>query len=194
MTGATVTIEDDDSRGVVVNPMALTMEEGGEQSYTMLLTSAPSETTYMAITVPANADLRVSPSGFYFHSGNWNVAQTVRVISLGDTDVLDDTVVLTHAFSGGDYNGIAVDDVSVTITEQTSTAMSVEDVRGTEGSGVAGVRGDPRSGDQRDGDGSVPDRGNGREQRGHREIRGRLHGYERDADVYPRARRARLCR
>ena len=138
VTGATVTIEDDDSRGVVVNPMALTMEEGGEQSYTMLLTSAPSETTYMAITVPANADLRVSPSGFYFHSGNWNIAQTVRVISLGDTDVLDDTVVLTHAFSGGDYNGIAVDDVSVTITEQTSTAMSVEDVRGTEGSGSLG--------------------------------------------------------
>ena len=132
---ATVTINDDDSRGVVVTPTSLTMEEGGEESYTIVLTSAPSETTYVAITVPANAHLRVSPSGFYFHSGNWNVAQTVRVTSLDDADVSDDTVVLTHAFAGSDYNGIAVDDVSVTITEPTSAAMSVEDVRDAEGSG-----------------------------------------------------------
>ena len=132
---ATVTINDDDSRGVVVTPTSLTMEEGGEESYTIVLTSAPSETTYVAITVPANAHLRVSPSGFYFHSGNWNVAQTVRVTSLRDADVLDDTVILTHAFSGGDYDSIAVDDMSVTITEPSSSAMLVEGVRGAEGSG-----------------------------------------------------------
>ena len=132
---ATVTINDDDSRGVVVTPTSLTMEEGGEESYTIVLTSAPSETTYVAITVPANAHLRVSPSGFYFHSGNWNVAQTVRVTSLSDADVLDDTVILTHAFSGGDYDSIVVDDMSVTITEPSSSAMLVEGVRGAEGSG-----------------------------------------------------------
>ena len=131
---ATVTINDDDSRGVVVTPTALTMEEGGEESYTIVLTSAPSETSHMAITVPANSDLRVSPSGIYFNGGNWNVAQTVRVTSLGDADVSDDTVILTHAFAGSDYDAIAVDDVSVTITEHTSAAISVESVRGAEGS------------------------------------------------------------
>ena len=134
VTTATVTINDDDSRGVVVTPTALTMEEGGEQSYTIVLTSAPSETSYLAITVPANSDLRVSPTGIYFHSGNWNVAQTVRVTALDDADVLDDTVILSHTFAGSDYDAIAVDDVSVTITEHTSTAISVESVRGAEGS------------------------------------------------------------
>ena len=134
VTTATVTINDDDSRGVVVTPTALTMEEDGEESYTIVLTSAPSETSHMAITVPANSDLRVSPTGIYFHSGNWNVAQTVRVTSLGDADVSDDTVILTHSFTDSDYQGITVDDVSVTITEHTSTAMSTEDVRGAEGS------------------------------------------------------------
>ena len=89
----------------------------------------------MEITVPVNADLRVAPTGFHFHRDNWNVAQTVRVLSLSDADLLNDTVILTHAFSGGDYNGIAVDDVSVTITEATSAGMSVESVRGAEGSG-----------------------------------------------------------
>ena len=131
---ATVTINDDDSRGVVVTPTALTMEEGGEESYTIVLTSAPSETSHMAITVPANSDLRVSPSGIYFNGGNWNVAQTVRVTSLGDADVLDDTVILTHSFTDSDYDAIAVDDVSVTITEHTSTGISTEDVRDAEGS------------------------------------------------------------
>ena len=134
VTTATVTINDDDSRGVVVTPTALTMEESGEESYTIVLTSAPSETSHVAITVPANSDLRVSPTGMYFHSGNWDVAQTVRVTSLGDADVLDDTVILTHAFAGSDYDAIAVDAVSVTITEHTSAAISVEDVRGAEGS------------------------------------------------------------
>ena len=134
VTTATVTINDDDSRGVVVTPTALTMEEDGEESYTIVLTSAPSETSHMAITVPANSDLRVSPTGIYFHGGNWNVAQTVRVTSLGDADVSDDTVILTHSFTDSDYQGITVDDVSVTITEHTSTSMSVEDVRGAEGS------------------------------------------------------------
>ena len=134
VTTATVTINDDDSRGVVVTPTALTMEEGGEQSYTIVLTSAPSETSHLAITVPANSDLRVSPTGIYFHSGNWNVAQTVRVTALDDADVLDDTVILSHTFAGSDYDAIAVDDVSVTITEHTSTAISVESVRGAEGS------------------------------------------------------------
>ncbi len=134
VTTATVTINDDDSRGVVVTPTALTMEEDGEESYTIVLTSAPSETSQMAITVPANSDLRVSPTGIYFHGGNWNVAQTVRVTSLGDADVSDDTVILTHSFTDSDYQGITVDDVSVTITEHTSTSMSVEGVRGAEGS------------------------------------------------------------
>ena len=135
VTGITITIVDDDSRGVVVNPTALTMEEGDAQSYTIRLTSAPSVSSLITITVPANADLRVSPLGLFFHSDSWNVAQTVRVTSLSDADALDDTVVLTHSFigSGSDYDGTAVDDVSVTITEPTSAAMSVEDVRGAEG-------------------------------------------------------------
>ena len=136
VTGITITIVDDDSRGVVVNPTALTMEEGDAQSYTIRLTSAPSVSSLITITVPANADMRVSPLGLFFHRDSWNVAQTVRVTALGDADALEDTVVLTHTFigSGSDYDGIAVDDVSVTITEPTSAAMSVEDVRGAEGS------------------------------------------------------------
>ena len=136
VTGTTVTIVDDDSRGVVVTPTALTMEEGDAQSYTVRLTSAPSLSSLITITVPANADLRVSPLGLFFHRDSWNVAQTVRVTALGDADVLEDTVVLAHTFigTGSDYDGIAVDDVSVTITEHTSTAISVESVRGAEGS------------------------------------------------------------
>ena len=136
VTGTTVTIVDDDSRGVVVTPTALTMEEGDAQSYTVQLTSAPSLSSLITITVPANADLRVSPLGLFFHRDSWNVAQTVRVTALGDADVLEDTAVLAHTFigTGSDYDGFAVDDVSVTITEHTSTAISVESVRGAEGS------------------------------------------------------------
>ena len=65
VTGIIVTIEDDDSRGVVVNPTELTLVEGGEQSYTILLSSAPSENSTMKITALRTADLRCRRRALY---------------------------------------------------------------------------------------------------------------------------------
>ena len=44
MTGTTATILDDDTRGVAVSPIALTVPEGGSATYTVVLTSQPTAT------------------------------------------------------------------------------------------------------------------------------------------------------
>ena len=72
VTGATVTIVDDDSRGVEVSTTALTVEEGGQASYTIRLTSAPSQDATVEVVPPANADLMVSPTHYYFTRGDWS--------------------------------------------------------------------------------------------------------------------------
>ena len=135
VTGATVTIVDDDSRGVEVSTTALTVEEGGQASYTIRLTSAPSQDATVEVVPPANADLMVSPTHYYFTRDDWSAPQTVGIIALTDADLTDDAVTLTHDVTGGDYAGIAVDDVAVIITEPTSSPMTVQDARAAEGSG-----------------------------------------------------------
>ena len=133
----TVVIEDDDTRGVTVNPTTLTVpEDGGQGSYTVVLTSAPSEDATLRVVVPANSDLTVSPARLDFGRDSWSTAQTVTVTASVDADAVTDVVALGHAATGGDYEGIAVDDVTVTISEPTSATMTVADVRGTEGSGT----------------------------------------------------------
>ncbi len=137
VNAATVTIVDDDTRGVVVSPTALTVDEkGGQGSYTVVMTSEPSQEATLEVNVPADADLKVSPTQLFFDRDNWSEEQTVRIAATADADVADDEATLSHTVTGGDYGGIAVDDVTVTIAEPTSATMTVADARGSEGSGA----------------------------------------------------------
>ena len=134
---ATVVIKDNDTRGVTVSRTELTVDEdGGQGSYTVVLASSPSEDATLKVVVPGNADLTVSPTRLDFSGDTWNTAQTVTVTATVDADATTDVVDLGHAVTGGDYDGIAVDDVTVTISEPTSATMTVADVRGSEGSGT----------------------------------------------------------
>ena len=136
VAGGSVTIADDDTRGVLVSDAALPVVEGESGSYTIRLTSAPTQPAAVEVEVPANADLRVSPTRLYFTRADWSTAQTVRIVAHADADTVDDTVTLTHAVTGGDYDAIAVDDVAVTITEPTWALATVQDARALEGSGA----------------------------------------------------------
>ena len=139
VTSAALSIRDDDTRGVVVTPTTLTVEEDGRASYTreytIVLTSAPSQDAFVDVVVPASADLSVSPTRYIFTSDDWSDAQTVTITALKDDDLTDDPVTLTHTVTGGDYSGIAVSNVTVTITEPTSAPMTVDDAREAEGAG-----------------------------------------------------------
>ena len=136
VTGADVAIVDDDTRGVEISDTALTVEEGTQTIYTVRLTSAPAREAALQVAVAANADLQASPTHHYFSRANWNDARTVRITAHADADLSDDEVTVTHAVTGGDYDGLAVEDVAVTVTEPVTTGVSVQDARGSEGSGA----------------------------------------------------------
>ena len=114
--------------GVEVYPTELTMMEGESDTYTVVLTSQPTADVTVTVTVPTNADASVSPSPLTFTQGNWNDSQAVTVTTQTDTDSDDDTVILTHSVSGGDYQSVTAENVTVTISEMdfnTNSAPSI---------------------------------------------------------------------
>ena len=87
--------------GVTVSTTSLTVGEGAEATYTIVLVSAPSGN--VTIT-PASADTgAVTVSGaLTFTTSNWNTAQTVTVTGVEENngDGNDEQVTITHAVSG----------------------------------------------------------------------------------------------
>ena len=112
----TVTIADDDERGVTVTPTALTVPEGGSATYTVVLASQPTGTVTVTPSVSGNSEVTVS-GALTFTASDWNQAQTVTVSAQDDADIEEDVVVeLAHAVSGGDYGVNDVTAASVTVT------------------------------------------------------------------------------
>ena len=135
---AQVTITDNDDRGVTVSPTELEVTEGASETYTVALTSQPTEDVTVTVTVPAGTDVSVDEDPLRFTSTTWKEAQTVTVRVAADDDALaDETVTLTHEVRGGDYgaNGVAAEPVEVVIIETDTPTLSVSDARAGEASG-----------------------------------------------------------
>ena len=123
---ATVPVIDNDERGVTVTPTALTVDEGGSGSYTVVLTSEPTADVTVEIQVPDNADIAVDKTGLTFTAANWNTPQTVAVTAAqDDAAVADDPLTITHIVSGGDYEGVAALGVEVTIIEDDTVGGTI---------------------------------------------------------------------
>ncbi len=111
----TVTVDDDETAGITVSPTTLTIAEGSDKSYTVVLDSQPAGE--VTVTVEgATVDITVDTSSLTFTTENWDTAQTVTVSAAQDADAVDDTATLTHSVSGyGSVSSAA--SVSVTVTE-----------------------------------------------------------------------------
>ena len=116
VSAATLTIRDDDERGITVAPNALAVQEGRSADYTVQLTSEPTDQVTVMVSGTAGTDLRVAENTLTFSTTNWNTAQTVTVSAGQDDDAVADTATLTHTASGGDYGSVSKD-LTVTVTD-----------------------------------------------------------------------------
>ncbi len=136
VTGATITITDDDTKGVTVSAASagLTIREtddGGTPAtenvgtYTVVLASEPTDDVVIDVEVPAGAPFTAAPSSLTFTPGGagiWSTAKVVTVTAVDDS--VDNTgnarsASITHALTVGnsDYGGVSVPDVAVTVTD-----------------------------------------------------------------------------
>ena len=112
---STVTIAPSDRPDVTtIAPTALTVEEGRETTYTVVLRSAP--TVDITVTPTVLADLTPTPAALTFTTTTWSTPQTVTVAAAQDDDARDDTITITHTVTG--YGSVvAPAPVTVTVTD-----------------------------------------------------------------------------
>ena len=129
----TVVIVDDDMAGVTVVPVALSIEEGGSGTYTVVLTSAPPGT----VTIEprsVNTDVTFTPEKLEFTAGNWDAPQTVVVNAVQDADASDESATITHVVSGyGDVT--SADSVTVNVSDSATVPGAPRNLTATSGDG-----------------------------------------------------------
>ena len=125
-----VTVTDDDSAGVSIDPTTLTVPEGGDSSYTVVLDTQPSDDVTIAISGHAGTDVTLDNTSLTFTSENWDTAQTVTVSAAQDDDAAaDQAVTLSHAVSGAEeYQAVTAESVTVTIDEDDAAGVSIDPV------------------------------------------------------------------
>ena len=113
--------EDTDPPGVTVSEAALTVaeEDPNGESYRVVLDSQPTADVTVTVAGHAGTEVTPSPTSLTFTTSNWDTAQTVMVTAGSDADTVNDTVTLTHsaASTDGNYQGITIDDVTVTVND-----------------------------------------------------------------------------
>ena len=139
----TLTIEDNDTRGVRVSATDLQIGEGGDGTYTVVLASQPSgEVTVTPSHSSGDADVTVS-GALTFTALTWATAQTVTVSAAQDSDALNDEAAIGHTVSGADYAGVTAGSVDVTVdddeTPSSGVTLSVSPDAVSEGAGATPV-------------------------------------------------------
>ena len=129
----TLTIKDDDTRGITVSKATLTLDEEDntattdveedQGTYTVVLNSEPSGgTVTIGVVSGGTAVATVAPATLTFTASNWNVPQTVTVTAMpDDIDNPNDrrAVAITHTVTatGTDYDGATASGVTVTVND-----------------------------------------------------------------------------
>ncbi len=136
-----VTVDDNDTRGVTVAPTSLDIAAGARGTFSIVLNTQP--TGSVRITVAEDStDLSVSPSSLSFSSSNWNRPQTVtvRVNSNAQTGSVTLENSINTSSSGRDTNydtadaDAAVADVTVTISDsEPAVSLSTSSLTVNEG-------------------------------------------------------------
>ena len=122
-----VTVTDDEMAGVSILPEELTIAEGGSDTYQVVLTSQPTDEVTVTITRSGDGDISIDDQELTFTDSDWKTARVVRASAAHDDDARDDAATFSHTVTStdGDYNGIAVPNVDVTVTDDETAGVSI---------------------------------------------------------------------
>ena len=133
-TTVSATNTDNDVAGVTVSPTSIsTSETLTSAGFGLALTSQPTSDVTIAFTGIDATENTIDKTNVVFTSENWNVVQNVTVT--GVNDLVDDgdityNIITTATSPYSLYNGIDVDDISVTNTDNDVFGIIVEATAG----------------------------------------------------------------
>ena len=117
-----VTVDDDDAVGLVFSRTALSVTEGATALYTVRLASRPTATVTVTATSGDTGAVSVSVwSSLTFTTTNWDLPRTITVGGVPDADAADESVLVTHTASGGDYGAVS-ETVTVAVVDDGTAA------------------------------------------------------------------------
>ena len=123
---ATVTIVDDDNRGVTLNHAKLAVDEGNTAVYTVVLTRQPTDDVTVTPEVQGAKDADITVSGpVTFTPQDWSSPQTVTVTAAADDNRLHGSATVVHTVTGADYEENGVTAPSVPVTEWDAEGRTV---------------------------------------------------------------------
>ncbi len=143
----TVTVTDDDVRGVTISKDAVEVNAGDTAEYTVVLNSQPhTGDGVVTIKLEVNPKARdttdsqyISPTTLTFNSGNWNTPQTVTITGAKPSNLVF-LYEIRHQVSGADYTGVKADAVQVANRDEdhilTGDDLTVKSSSATEGGAV----------------------------------------------------------
>ena len=143
----TVTVTDDDVRGVTISKDAVEVNAGDTAEYTVVLNSQPhTGDGVVTIKLEVNPKARdatdsqyISPTTLTFNSGNWNTPQTVTITGAKPSNLVF-LYEITHQVSGADYTGVKAGTVQVANRDkdhvQTGDDLTVKSSSAVEGNAV----------------------------------------------------------
>ncbi len=103
--------------GLVFSSNTVTVAEGGAaQTYTVKLSTQPTDEVTVRVWSQDTGAVTVSPLRLTFTTDTWNTAQTVTVTGVTDPDRAAKTVTLKHSAAGGDYDDVT-DEVTASVTD-----------------------------------------------------------------------------
>ena len=114
--------------GVTLSRQALTVPEGGSNTYEVVLGHQPTGDVTVTVTVDdtANNDVTTEEGSLVFTTANWNEPQTVTVRAAEDDDALTDSgVTISHTVGGANYEGVIAPGLTVTITENDADGVTI---------------------------------------------------------------------
>ncbi len=132
-----------DPPGITITETAITIDEGDEGTYTVVLATQPGAAVTITPTSGTLATATVSPSALTFTTANWNTAQTITVAGEdNNADAANQAVTITHAATGDStYSALDLDSVTATVTDDDPTLVALARVGSTGAVGEGGTVG-----------------------------------------------------
>ncbi len=153
-TNVIVTLVDNDTAGatIIQSSGSTSVNEASgpnrTDTYMAVLDTLPSASVEITVASDATGIATVNPATLTFTTSDWNTGQTVTVT--GVDDHVDQSgnrnATITHTATSGDpkYNGVNIDDVTVTLLDDDTAAITINDSGGVSVNEAAGAgRTDP---------------------------------------------------
>ena len=127
-----VGVLDNDARGVMVDRRSLMLVEPARGAtttvsgaYNVVLTSQPTDEVTISVGGQYEGMVTLSTTTLTFATSTWNIPQRVEVTLVRDSNAVSESVVLTHTPSGGDYTGLPLDSVTVSVRDSDTRGITV---------------------------------------------------------------------